>query len=152
MIKPSEGGSTYTNSVLPFHFFFSFLSLSLCHAHTRAQTHTHTHTHKHSRHIPSFFSLGRMPIRVPVTQSSLLGQSKHNTGCYLITIDSHQPSPSSASPSSLIALFLPPLFPSYLPFSLMASCFLYIHLSFIICFHLFFPARLLNHYYLITHQ
>lgn len=48
-----------------------------------------------------------MPIRVPVTRSSLLGQSKHSTGCYLITLDPHQPSPSSASPSPLISSSLP---------------------------------------------
>lgn len=93
-----------------------------------------------------------MPSRVPVIRSSLLSQPKHIAGCYLITVDSHQPSPSSVSP--ILPHFIsfhhaPPPFPNanhpwpHL-LSLLISIFPFPELSSF--FHPF-----LIHHYLITH-
>lgn len=109
-----------------------------------------TDRHTHWKIFSSFF---QMPSRVPVIRSSPLSQPKHIAGCYLITVDSHQPSPSSVSP--LLPHFIsfhhapPPPFPNanhpwpHL-LSLLISIFPFPELSSF--FHPF-----LIHHYLITH-
>lgn len=119
------------------------------HAHTRIRTHTckharthtcehactHTHmrarTHAHTS-SQSIFSLShlRRLVSIPVIRSSLLGQSKHSVGCYLITLNPHQVTPLFPyfiiSTSSLSLLIFHPL---WQPDAFFLSSFLFCPLS-----------------------
>lgn len=120
-------------------FLLSQNSDTHVHTHTQARTHTHTYAHTSSQSIFSLSRL-RMLVSIPVIRSSLLGQSKHSVGCYLITLNPHQ-----VTPSSLISSSLPPLFRS-LSFILSDSQMLSFYPAFyFVLFHLFFLLPFLIH-------